>query len=176
MLENFVWEPAILRQISSNAAGEPLPDAVVASMNAARHFNQAWNVVGGDIFYALVDQRLHTATPPVDTTAVWQAAKAAYTVDDVVPGTFREASITHLMGGYEGSLYAYPWAKVYAMDLFTAFRKQGLQDPAVGLRYRQEILAPARTFEPDVLVRRFLGRAMKPDAYYADLGMKVGPR
>ena len=44
------------------------------------------------------------------------------------------------------------------------------------MRYRNEILAPARTFEPDVLVKRFLGRAMKPDAYYADLGMKVGAR
>jgi thimet oligopeptidase len=176
MLENFVWEPTVLKQISSNAAGEPLPDAVLASMNAARHFNQAWGVVGGDIFYALVDQRIHTAPPPVDTTAVWQATKSAYTVDDFVAGTHREASITHFMGGYEGSLYAYPWAKVYAMDMFTAFQKEGLQNPKVGLRYRHEILAPARTFEPDVLVKRFLGRPMKPDAYYADLGMKVDGR
>ena len=173
MLENFVWEPTILKQISANAAGEPLPDTVLASMNAARHFNQAWGVVGGDIFYALVDQRIHTAAPPVDTTAVWQTTKTTYTVDDYVPGTWREASITHFMGGYEGSLYAYPWAKVYAMDMFTAFQKGGLQNPAVGLRYRNEILAPARTFEPDVLVRKFLGRPMKPDAYYADLGMKL---
>ncbi|MEO5686502.1 MAG: M3 family metallopeptidase [Burkholderiaceae bacterium] len=173
MLENFVWEPTILKQISSNAAGEPLPDAVLASMNAARHFNQAWGVVGGDIFYALVDQRIHTAPPPVDTTAVWQATKTAYTVDDYVAGTYREASITHFMGGYEASLYAYPWAKVYAMDMFTAFQQGGLQNPVVGMRYRNEILAPARTFEPDVLVRKFLGRPMKPDAYYADLGMKI---
>jgi Zn-dependent oligopeptidase len=57
--------------------------------------------------------------------------------------------------------------------MFTAFQKDGLQNPAVGLRYRNEILAPARTFEPDVLVQRFLGRPMKPDAFYADLGMKV---
>jgi Zn-dependent oligopeptidase len=142
-------------------------------MNAARHFNQAWGAVGGDVFYALVDQRLHTAAPPVDTTAVWQATKTHDTVDDFVPGTFREASITHFMGGYEGSLYAYPWAKVYAMDMFTAFQKGGLQNPKIGMRYRQEILAPARTFEPDVLVRKFLGRPMKPDAFYADLGMKV---
>jgi hypothetical protein len=48
-----------------------------------------------------------------------------------------------------------------------------LQNPAVGTRYRKEILAPARTFEPDVLVRRFLGRPMSPAAFYADLGMKV---
>ena len=173
MLENFVWDHAILKRISANAAGEPLPDALIAKMNAARHFNEAWNEVGGIIFYSLVDQRFHTSAPPVDTNAIWRDGKAAWTVDDYVAGTYRQASIGHFMGGYEGTLYAYPWAKVYAMDMFTAFQKDGLQNPAVGMRYRKEILAPARTFEPDVLVQRFLGRPMKPDAFYADLGMKV---
>ena len=173
MLENFVWDRTILKRISANAAGEPLPDALIDKMNAARHFNEAWSEVGGIIFYSLVDQRFHTAAPPVDTNAIWREGKAAWTVDDFVPGTYRQASIGHFMGGYEGTLYAYPWAKVYAMDMFTAFQKDGLQNPAVGMRYRNEILAPARTFEPDVLVQRFLGRPMKPDAFYADLGMKV---
>ena len=174
MLENFVWDPAILKKISANVAtGEPLPDAMIASMNAARHYNQAWTSIGSDIFYALVDQRIHTAAPPVDTTAVWQATKTTYTPDAFVPGTYREASFTHLMGGYEGTYYAYAWAKVYAMDMFTAFQKGGLQSPAVGTRYRKDILAPARSVEPDALVKNFLGRGMKPDAYYADLGIKV---
>lgn len=177
MLENFVWDPAILKKISSNVAtGEPLPDAMIASMNAARHYNQAWTSIGSDIFYALVDQRIHTATPPVDTTAIWQATKTAYTPDDFAPGTYREASFTHLMGGYEGTYYAYAWAKVYAMDMFTAFQKDGLQNPVVGARYRQDILAPARSVEPDVLVKNFLGRPMSPQAYYADLGIKVETR
>lgn len=172
MLENFVWDPAILKRISANAAGEPLPDALIARMNAARHFNEAWDEVGGIVFYSLVDQRMHTAAPPVDTTAIWRDTKTTWTPDDFVPGTFRQASVDHFMGGYEGGVYAYPWAKVYAMDMFTEFQEAGLQNPAVGRRYRQQILAPARTVEPDVLVKRFLGRPMKPDAFYADLGMK----
>ena len=177
MLENFVWDPAILKRISSNVAtGEPLPDTMIASMNAARHYNQAWISIGSDIFYALVDQRMHTATPPVDITAIWQATRTTWTPDPFVAGTHREASITHFMGGYEGTLYAYAWAKVYAMDLFTAFQKGGVQNPVVGMRYRTEILAPAREFEPDVLVQKFLARPMSPDAYYADLGIKVDAR
>ena len=174
MLENFVWDPAILKRISSNVdTGKPLPDAMIASMNAARHFNQAWYQIGSDIFYALYDQRIHTATPPVDTTALWEATKTTYTPNKFVAGTYPEASFDHFMGGYEGTYYAYAWAKVYAMDMFTAFQKDGLQNPAVGARYRREILAPARSLEPDVLVKNFLGRPMKPDAYYADLGIKV---
>jgi thimet oligopeptidase len=60
--------------------------------------------------------------------------------------------------------------------MFTAFQKDGLQNPAVGARYRHDILAPARMLEPDVLVKNFLGRPMSPEAYYADLGIKVDAR
>ena len=173
MLENFVWDPAILKKISSNAAtGEPMPDAMIASLNAARHFNQAWAHLGSNVFYALVDQRYHSAPPPVDTTALWAATRAKYTVDQFVQGTTPQAGFTHLMGGYEGTYYGYAWAKVYAMDLFTAFQKDGLQNAAVGMRYRQDILAPARMQEPDALVKKFLGRPMSPEAFYADLGIK----
>ena len=173
MLENFVWDPAILKKITSNATtGEPMPDAMIASMNAGRHFNQAWTHLGTNVFYALVDQRVHAATPPVDTTAIWAATRAKYTVDTFVAGTTPQAGFTHLMGGYEGTYYGYAWAKVYAMDLFTAFQKGGLQNAAVGLRYRQDILAPARLREPDVLVQKFLGRPMSPEAFYADLGIR----
>jgi thimet oligopeptidase len=173
MLENFVWDPAILKKITSNVTtGEPMPDAMIASMNAGRHFNQAWAHLGSNVFYALVDQRYHAATPPVDTTAVWAATRARYTADPFVAGTVPQAGFTHMMGGYEGTYYGYAWAKVYAMDLFTAFQKDGLQNAAVGMRYRRDILAPARMQEPDVLVRKFLGRPMSPEAFYADLGIK----
>jgi thimet oligopeptidase len=172
MLENFVWDPAILKKISARAdGGEPLPDALIANMNAARHYNQAWNEVSFDIFYAQVDQRYHSAKPPVDTTAVWKALTLQITPDPFPDGTLPQANFGHLMGGYEGSYYAYAWAKVYAQDMFTAFQQGGLQNPEVGLRYRRDILAPARAIEPDALVRKFLGRPMKPDAFYADLGL-----
>ncbi|MEP6505875.1 MAG: M3 family metallopeptidase, partial [Betaproteobacteria bacterium] len=171
MLENFVWDAAILKRISSNVAtGEPLPDALIASMNAARHYNQAWNEIGSNVFYAVVDQRFHSTKPPVDTTAIWSSVTTRYTPDQFVAGTTPQAAWTHMMSGYEGSYYAYAWAKVYAQDLFTAFRKDGLQNADVGLRYRREILAPARMVEPDVLVKNFLGRPMKPDAFYEELG------
>jgi Zn-dependent oligopeptidase len=51
--------------------------------------------------------------------------------------------------------------------MFTAFQKGGLESPAVGMHYRKTILAPAATYEPDVEIRNFLGRAMSPAAFYA---------
>jgi thimet oligopeptidase len=75
------------------------------------------------------------------------------------------------MGGYEAGYYSYLWAKVYAQDMFTAFKTAGLENPAIGARYRNEILAPARSIEPDAEVRNFLGRPMDPSAFYRQLGI-----
>jgi Zn-dependent oligopeptidase len=55
--------------------------------------------------------------------------------------------------------------------MFSAFKAAGLENPEVGRRYRDDILAPARTYEPDVEVATFLGRPMSPAAFYAELGI-----
>ena len=168
MLENFVWDPAILKQISSNVdTGAPLPDDLIKKMIAARYFDEASATVAQD-FYATVDQRYHTMRPPLDTTAVWKSNYNALTPGKFVDGVFPQASFGHLMGGYEAGYYGYLWSKVYAQDMFTAFKKGGLENPAVGRRYRNEILAPARMIEPDVEVRNFLGRPMDPRAFYRE--------
>jgi thimet oligopeptidase len=85
-----------------------------------------------------------------------------------VPGIHPQASFGHLMGGYDAGYYGYLWSKVYAQDMFTAFQQGGLENPAVGMRYRQDILEPARTYDPDVEVEHFLGRPMSPNAFYQE--------
>jgi thimet oligopeptidase len=175
MLENFVWDPAILKQISSNVdTGAPLPDDLIKKMIAARYFNEATSTVVQD-FYATVDQRYHTMRPPLDTIAMWKTAYNALTPGTFVDGVFPQASFGHLMGGYEAGYYGYLWSKVYAQDMFTAFKSGGLDNPVVGLRYRNEILAPARSIEPDVEVRNFLGRPMDPRAFYREQGITGKP-
>jgi Zn-dependent oligopeptidase len=57
--------------------------------------------------------------------------------------------------------------------MFGAFEAGGLESPVVGARYRNDILAPARMIEPDDEVRAFLGRPMRPNAFYRQLGIAV---
>jgi len=56
--------------------------------------------------------------------------------------------------------------------MFSEFQKSGLDDPAVGKRYRELILVPGGSEEPDVLLKRFLGRETSYDPFYEDLGLK----
>ena len=175
MLENFVWDPAILKQISSNVdTGAPLTDDLIAKMIAARYFDEATAEVG-QAFLATIDQRYHTMPPPVDTTAVYKNTLLEMTPSAWVDGIIPQASIGHFMNGYEAQYYGYLWSKVYAQDMFTAFQTGGLENPAVGARYRKDILAPARMIEPDAEVRAFLGRPMDPSTFYRQLGITKTP-
>ncbi len=165
MLENFMWEPAILKEVSSNVTtGAPLPDDLIAKMIAARYVDEAYFTIG-QIKLGMVDMAYHSVGPHVDTTAVWAQVSSEYTPLAMVPGTHPQASFGHLFG-YDAGYYSYLWALVYAQDMFTAFKNGGLENPAVGQRYRDTILAPARTYEPDVEVTNFLGRPMSTDAFY----------
>jgi thimet oligopeptidase len=171
MLENFAWQPEILRRITSNwKTGEPMPDALIEKLVASREATHAYEI-DRLLVYGKIDLEYHSMGPHVDTTAVWaQTAKQMLPLL-YAPGTHPQVSFGHMMSGYDAGLYAYPWALVYAQDLFTAFSQGNVLDPAVGMRYRNDILAPARTYEPDDEVRTFLGRAPGPDAFYAEFSV-----
>ena len=170
MLENFVWDPTILKKISSNVdTGEPLPDELITKMIAARCVtDRLCNAYAAtrQILLSIVDMDYHMSGPKVDTTAVWATVSRETTPLPMMAGTHPQAQFTHLVSGYDAGYYTYLWSLVYAQDMFTAFKKGGLENPAVGMRYRKTILAPARTYSPNVEVQNFLGRPMSTAAFY----------
>jgi len=172
MLENWVWQPSILKQLSSRYdTGAPMPDDLIQKLIASRYVDQSYDYTR-QAFYALVDMKYHTLGEHVDTTKVWADLLPKTTPSTFVPGTIPQAGFGHLMAGYDAGYYGYLWSKVYAQDMFTRFQRQGLESPIAGAAYRQDILAPAQTYEPDQEVTKFLGRPMSPDAFYAALGLK----
>jgi thimet oligopeptidase len=171
MLENFAWDRGILRRVSSNVTtGQPLPDELLTKLVATRYVHYALATTS-QILYGTVDMKYHTMKPPFDPTAVWSATVDETTPNQFVPGTHPESEFGHLMSGYDAGYYGYLWSKVYAQDMFSRFAAEGLTNPAVGLAYRRDILAPAREEEPDQEVRAFLGRPMNPLAFYRELGI-----
>ena len=167
MLENFAWQAAILKQVSSNVTtGAPMPDDLIAKIVASRYVNEAYFTTR-QILIADFDMQAHTSGPKIDSTALWQQLAQRVTPMPMYPGTHPQVAFSHLMGGYDAGYYGYLWSLVYAQDMFTAFQQGGLENPTVGMRYRTAILEPARTIEPDVAVEDFLGRPMSPAAFEA---------
>jgi thimet oligopeptidase len=171
MLENWMWEPSILKKVSSHVAtGAPLPDELIANLIARKHAADGafWT---RQVFFGVYDLTLHSAGPDVDTTRLWLDLTARLTALPPVPGTIPQASFAGFMGGYDAGYYGYLWSKVYAQDMFTLFERHGLENPEIGRRYRREILEPGATREPDDLLERFLGRPVSHDAFYEELGL-----
>jgi thimet oligopeptidase len=171
MLENWMWQPAILKRISRNVTTrQPLPDSLIRRMIEVKHLTDG-NYWGAQVFYATYDMTLHTAKLPIDPTRTWDRLYPRYLPFTQPENTWPEAAFGHLMGGYEAGYYGYLWSKRYAQDMFTRFEREGILDPKSGRAYRDDILVPSGTEEPDVLVQRFLGRPVSDSAFYRELGI-----
>jgi thimet oligopeptidase len=88
-----------------------------------------------------------------------------------IAGTIPEAGFGHLMAGYDAGYCGYAWSQVFAQDMFSVFQQAGLEDPTVGMRYRRDILEPGGTIEPDLLLRKFLGRPVSYEPFYRFLNI-----
>ncbi|MFX1485296.1 MAG: M3 family metallopeptidase, partial [Promethearchaeota archaeon] len=53
----------------------------------------------------------------------------------------------------------------------TKFEQNGFMDTKTGVEYRQKILAPGGSLDPDEMVKSFLGREMNTDAFMKSLGL-----
>jgi Zn-dependent oligopeptidase len=171
MLENWMWEPAVLARVSKHVeTGRPLPDSLIARMLALKHFRDGLNGTA-QAFYSAYDLALHSGDPSVDPLVLWNRLSAELTPIPDIEGSFGPASFGHLMGGYDAGYYGYLWSKVYAQDLYTRFSREGPMNRATGRAYRETVLAPAATEEPDALLQRFLGRPLSYDAFFAEMGI-----
>ena len=82
-----------------------------------------------------------------------------------------QASFGHL-NGYSAMYYTYMWSMVIAKDMFSAFQKAGVLDPATALRYRKTILEPGGSKDAADLVKDFLGRPYGFQSYEDWLNQK----
>jgi thimet oligopeptidase len=174
MLENWMWQPSILKKVSSHVTtGRPLPDELIEKLLARKHAADGvfWT---RQAFLGVYDLTIHNSGARVDTTRLWSSLMPHLTPLPPPPAaSIPDASFLPIMGGYDAGYYGYIWSRVYAQDLFTAFQKGGLENPEVGLRYRREILEPGGTVEPEELLNNFLGRSVRPDAFYEELGVDM---
>ena len=172
MLENWVWSPEILSLLSNHyKTHEKLPRALLKKMIAARDFNQGVNYTR-QLLFGLYDMDLHTHDGTLDPNPLYE--KLYQQIVGIAPlagGKF-PASFGHLMGGYDAGYYGYLWSEVYAQDMFSQFPTKNLTSSKVGSRYRKTILEQGNMKEPMDLLKEFLGRDPKPDAFFKKLGIE----
>ena len=115
--------------------------------------------------YASYDLALH-GPKLQNPLALWAQMEGATPLGHVA-GSLFPAGFAHIASGYSAGYYGYLWSLVVATDLRTAFADK--LDPAVGRRYREELLSQGSQRPPQDLVRSFLGREFNSKAFYEEL-------
>ncbi|MDJ0924057.1 MAG: M3 family metallopeptidase [Acidimicrobiia bacterium] len=175
IMEHWMWQPEVLRRFARHhETNEPIPEDLVARLVAARDLNVGLFTMR-QIFLGKLDLLLHAAADPVDVDDAYRSAYE-FTGLPFHEGTHFPASFGHLMGGYDAGYYGYLWSKVYGDDMFSVFAEEGVLSPAVGRRYRDEVLARGHSRDAIEHLRAFLRREPSTAAFLTELGLEPGPR
>jgi len=191
MLENFVWEPEVLKRLSKHIDNDSsLPDETILSLNNSRTL-MTGHAKSKYLAMSLFDLKVHSEPfiapneQPESTldsrryeldgeihgaASLFNAMVKKYTGIEQIPGSFAGASWLHLMQGYDAGYYGYIWSEAYAADLFHRFELlsnegKSIIDPNLGRQYREKILAPCATRGGFELLKDFLGRDPSTEAF-----------
>ncbi len=173
MLENWIYRPEVLALLSASPTdpSKPLPPELAQKLIAARRYN-AGTHYSRQVFLASFDRALHASIQPPGAEQISRDLWAMILGFDEDPKSRFPGTFGHMMGGYDGGYYGYLWSEVFAADMFTRFQAEGVLNPTVGRAYRDIILARGRVEEPDVLLKRFLGREPNEEAFLLLTGIK----
>lgn len=171
MLEEWLWDPAILKRISSHyKTNEPLPDDLIANIRALKGFGKGISTLS-QVFLASLSLVYYQPGADKDVLKIMQDLQKEFSI-----GQFRDdedrsfASFTHL-AGYGPRYYGYLWSKVFALDLFSVIEPLGLTNSTIGAKYVDTILAQGGSKEPAQLLTDFLGREPSAEAFFNDIGV-----
>jgi len=175
IFEHWIETPEMLRRYARHyRTGEPLPEALLERLLAARNFNQGFATVEYTAC-ALLDLELHARADAgqVDIEAYEREFRDRIGMPAEIALRHRPAHFQHLFagGGYAAGYYAYMWAEVLDADGFAGFTEAGDPfDPALAAKLKA-IYSAGDTADPMDLYRAFRGRDPSIDPLLADRGL-----
>ena len=162
IFEHWAAAPETLRKYARHyQTDEPLPEALIAKLLAARNFNQGFATVEYAAC-AMLDLELHARTEdkPVDIAAFERDFLARVGMPAEIGLRHRPTHFQHLFdgAGYAAGYYAYLWAEVLDADGFAAFTEAGSVFDAGTAARLKTIYSAGDTQDPMTLYRAFRGR------------------
>lgn len=166
IMENWCWEREALDLFARHhETGEPLPDAMLERLLAARRFMGGWMQMR-QLSFANLDLELHRDwRPEVPVMDYAAAALRPFVPSDRFVERHILPTFAHLFGGgYASAYYSYIWSETLEADAFSRFAGEGVLNAATGRAFRDCVLSQGDRRDPEELFRDFMGRDPDPGA------------
>lgn len=175
LFEHWAQERTVLKTHARHATtGEPIPDALIERIEAARKFGQGYETVRYTAS-AIVDMAVHERAQPVDDIVAFEAqVMAERGLPHGVGLNHRLPHFQHLFSGasYAAGYYVYLWAEVLEADAWQAFVEAGDPfDVETAQRLRRHIYGSGDSTEPGQAFRAFRGREPRIEPMLRDRGL-----
>ena len=163
LLEEWVTEEKVLAKISKHyITGKSLPKNIINKIQNLKKFMQGTHYTRQSV-QSLLDLDLYT-DKVIDPVKHYHDLMKKYIhqqrSDIIFVGKF-----AHIAHGYDAGYYSYMWAENISKDIYSEFKKVGIFDKKLGLKYRKEILEVGGSRDEESSVKALLGR----DINYAAL-------
>jgi oligopeptidase A len=177
-LENWCWQPEALAFISGHfETGEPLPQAMLDKMLAAKNFQSAMQMLR-QLEFSIFDFTMHEKFDPKALNndkhiqQVLDNVRTQYSVVKAPEFNRFQHGFSHIFGGgYSAGYYSYKWAEVLSADAFGLFEEKGIFNEKIGQSFLTNILEKGGSEEPSELFKKFRGRAPEIDALLRHSGI-----
>jgi oligopeptidase A len=178
-MENYCWEWDVLCDMTRHVdSGASLPRALFDKMLAAKNFQSGLQNLR-QIEFALFDMLMHSDFDTDGNKSILQLLdEVRREVAVLIPPEYNRFphSFSHIFaGGYGAGYYSYKWAEVLSSDAYSLFEEQGVLNPAVGARFRAEILAVGGSRPAMQSFSAFRGREPAIDALLRHNGLAEAP-
>ena len=177
-LENWAWQPEALSFISGHfETGEPLPQAMLDKMLAAKNFQSAMQMLR-QLEFSIFDFKMHAQYDPSHSDLdsyiqnILNDVREQYAVVKAPSFNRFQHGFGHIFGGgYAAGYYSYKWAEVLSADAFARFEEEGIFNPEVGKDFLMNVLEQGGSQEPSELFKAFRGREPSIEALLRHSGI-----
>ena len=157
--------------------GKAIPDALVAKIDKAKHFNEGFKTVEY-LAAAIYDMKIHTIAvdKSLDPSEFEKRTMKEIGCPDEIVMRHRPTQFGHIFSGdgYSAGYYSYIWADTLTADAAEAFEQAGsFYDKPTAKKLYESIMSVGGSIPPEEAFRRFRGRDVDTDALMRDRGFPV---
>jgi peptidyl-dipeptidase Dcp len=171
--EHWLEEAPVLARFTHVQTGEPIPDALLARMRAARTANTGFETVEF-VSSAILDMDYHSQPMAGSVADFEKSVLASISMPREIALRHASTHFLHLFSGdgYAAGYYSYLWSEVLDADGFDAFKEAGNPfDPATAKRLYEYIYSAGGKRDFAEAYRLFRGRDPEVHALLENRGL-----